>query len=343
MSEQTRKMKIISVIIVGVLLNYLGIIPTFRLQAQQISENNKIIKFDDTRKVNWDNEFKLVKIKSGVDQNVQKAYFYKSKTKEKKPLIVSLHSWSGDYTQQDSLAEFCRTNDINYIHPDFRGPSNTPQSCGSSLVVSDINDAIDFAIENAHVDVDKISIIGASGGGYATLCCFMKLERKIHKFSAWVPITDLIAWHHQSTIRKNKYAKDILDCIGKGAKGDLDEEEAKQRSPIFLSTPLSRVRQTKLFIYTGIYDGIQGSVPITHSINFYNKLLRDLSEKNPSKYVSDSEKLELLEFRKPLGEFGYVSDRRICLQKETKNIKLTVFEGGHEMLTRYAFHEIFND
>ena len=343
MSEQTRKMKIISIIIVGVFLNNLGIIPTFRLQAQQISENNKIIKFDDTRKANWDNEFNLVKIKSDVDQNVQKAYFYKSKSKREKPLIVSLHSWSGDYTQQDSLAEFCRINDINYIHPDFRGPNNTFQSCGSSLVVSDINDAIDFAIENANVDTDKISIIGASGGGYATLCCFMNLERKIYRFSAWVPITDLIAWHHQSTIRKNKYAKDILDCIGKGIKGGLDEEEAKKRSPIFLPTPLSRVSQTKLFIYTGIYDGIQGSVPITHSINFYNKLLRDLSEKNFSKYVSDSEKLELLEFRKPIGEFGNIADRRVCLKKETKNIKLIDFEGGHEMLTKYAFQEILND
>lgn len=152
-------------------LNNLGIIPTFRLQAQQISKNNKIIKVDDTRKVNWNNEFKLVKIKSSVDQNVQKAYFYKSKSKEKKPLVVSLRSWSGDYTQQDSLAEFCRINDINYIHPDFRGSNNTPRSCGSNLAVSDINDAI----ENANVDADKISIIGTSGGGYATLCCLMNL------------------------------------------------------------------------------------------------------------------------------------------------------------------------
>ncbi|MGI6571855.1 MAG: alpha/beta hydrolase family protein [Fermentimonas sp.] len=336
-------MRIISIIVVAVLLKNLGIISNFHLQAQQISGDDKVVKFDDTRKVNWDNEFELVQIKSSEDQNVQKAYFYKSKSKEKMPLLVSLHSWSGDYAQQDSLAEFCRINDINYIHPDFRGPNNTPQSCGSSFVVSDINDAIDFVIENANVDTDKISVIGSSGGGYATLCCFMNLERKIHKFSAWVPITDLIAWYHESTIRKNKYAKDILDCIGKSEKGDLDEEEAKKRSPIFLPTPLSRVPQTKLFIYTGIYDGIQGSVPITHSINFYNKLLRDLSEKNFSKYVSDSEKLELLEFRKPIGEFGYIANRRVCLQKETKNIKLTIFEGGHEMLTEYAFHEILND
>jgi dienelactone hydrolase len=334
-------MKTSQIIVVSVLINTL--IPNLPLQAQQISEDNKVIIFDDTRKFNWGSDFKLVDIKSSKDQNVQKAYFYKSKSKEKKPLLVSLHSWSGDYTQQDSLAEFCRINDINYIHPDFRGPNNTPQSCCSNLVVSDIDDAIDFAIANANVDTDKISIIGASGGGYATLCCFMNLKRKIYKFSAWVPITDLIAWYGQSTIRKNKYAKDIIDCVGKGVTKILNEEEAKKRSPIFLSTPLSKIYQTKLSIYTGIYDGIQGSVPITHSINFYNKLLSDLSEKNLSKYVSESEKLELLEFRKPLGELGYIADRRVCLQKETRNIKLTIFEGGHEMLTKYAFHEIYED
>lgn len=313
----------------------------FNLNAQQLNQTDSIIKFDDTRKSIWPKEFSLVEIQSSIDNNIQRAYFYKSESREKKPLIVSLHTWSGDYAQRDSIAELCRVNDINYIHPDFRGPNHSKQACCSDLVISDISDAIDYAIMHANVDTTRISIIGVSGGGYATLCCFMKLKRRIHQFAAWAAITDLIAWHNESEIRGNKYAQDILDCTC--SSNQLDEINAKQRSPFYFDTPLSKLEETKLSIYAGIYDGIQGSVPITHSINFYNKLLEDLSEKNPDNYISDSEKLKLLELRKPLGKFGSIGGRKIFLQKKIGNITMTIFEGGHEMLTKYTFEEVCKD
>lgn len=306
-------------------------------QAQQPS-NDKVVKFDDTRKHKWCNELNKVSICSSVDSNIQSAYFYKSRSKKKRPLIVSLHTWSGNYAQKDNIADLCRKNDINYIHPDFRGPNNSFQACCSDLVISDINDAIDYAIQHSNVDTTNISIIGVSGGGYATLCCYLKLERKIKRFSAWVPITDLVAWYNESTIRKNKYAADIMRCTG--SVGELDEQEAQKRSPLYNETPLHLINDRELFIYAGVYDGIQGSVPITHSINFYNKLLRDLSVKDSSKYVSDLEKLHLLEFRKPLGDYGNIGDRKVFLAKEHEKINLKIFEGGHEMLFDYAFNEI---
>jgi hypothetical protein len=76
---------------------------------------------------------------------------------------------------------------------------------------------------------------------------------------------------------------------------------------------------------------------------FYNKLLSDLSVTDSSKYVSDREKLELLEFRKPLGDFGKISDREVCLIKKYKNLKLVIFMGSHEMLTEFAFNELLVD
>lgn len=79
------------------------------------------IKFDDTRQTEWNKEFELVEIKSSKDNSLQKSCFYKSKSNEPKALIVSLHSWSGDYSQNDGLAEICKQKDLNYIHPDFRG------------------------------------------------------------------------------------------------------------------------------------------------------------------------------------------------------------------------------
>jgi len=299
------------------------------------------VKFDDTRKANWDNEFKVVEIKSKLDDNIQKAYFYKSKSKNPKPLIVSLHTWSGYYSQNDGLASICKQKDLNYIHPDFRGANWTKNACCSELALSDIDDAITYAIKNSNIDTTKIYVIGTSGGGYATLSTFMKSKHKIKKFSAWASITDLTAWYNESRIRKSKYAENILDCTD--SKNGLNIENAKQKSPLYWDSPTKKLQSSKLFIYAGVYDGIQGSVPITHSINFYNKLLSDMKVSDSLNYVSITEKLNLLEKREPLGEFGNIADRKICLKKEFGNVRLIIFEGNHEMLTEFALNELLEE
>ena len=69
------------------------------------------IKFDDTRQAKWSKDFEIVEIKSSKDNSLQKSYFYKSKSNEPKPLIVSLHTWSGYYNQNDDLAEICKQKD----------------------------------------------------------------------------------------------------------------------------------------------------------------------------------------------------------------------------------------
>jgi hypothetical protein len=171
------------------------------------------------------------------------------------------------------------------------------------------------------------------------MASFMKLKHRVKKFSAWAGISDLVAWYNESRMMNNKYFNDILACTG-SANGLLNEPVARERSPLFMETPKHKVSDTQLFIYTGIYDGIQGSVPITQSINFYNKLLKDLSVKDPSVYVSDREKLQLLEYRKPLGDYGEIGGRKVCLEKKYGNIKLAVFTGNHEMLPEYALDEL---
>jgi predicted peptidase len=131
--------------------------------------DNSFTAFDDTRQTTWDSDFKVVDVKSTVDHSIQKAYFYKSKSSAPKPLVVSLHSWSGTYEQKDELAAFSKTKDLNYIHPDFRGVNWTKDACCSDLALADIDDAIDYAIKNSNVDLSRIYVIGSSGGGYATL------------------------------------------------------------------------------------------------------------------------------------------------------------------------------
>ena len=299
------------------------------------------LKFDDTRALVWGKDFKIVEIKSSKDNSFQKSYFFHSTSDKPRPLIVSLHTWSGYYNQNDDLAEMCKQKNLNYIHPDFRGANLTINACVSELALTDIDDAITYAIENSNVDTSKIFVVGVSGGGYATLSTFMKSKHNIRKFSAWASISDLTAWYKESLIRGNNYARNILDCTGSG--DVLNIESAKQKSPIYWNTPNEKLKSSELSIYAGIYDGIQGSVPITHSINFYNKLLTDMSVSDTLQYVSLSEKLNLLEKRETLGEFGTIASRKIFLRKEFENISLTIFEGNHEMLTEFALNELLED
>ncbi len=294
-------------------------------------EQESSVSFDDTSLKVWDPEFKVVSIKSTIDGQSEKAYFYKSLSGTPRPLVVSLHTWSGDYTQTDPLALLCKARDLNYIHPDFRGPNRTASACCSELALNDIDDSIDYALAEGNVDPSRILVTGVSGGGYATLAMFMKSRHKIRKFSAWVPISDLEAWYEESVIRGNSYANDILYCTGSG-ETSLNREEAKLRSPLHWETPPGRLNESELSIHAGVYDGLQGSVPITHSINFYNKILADLYPESSECAVTAREKACLLEFRKPLGQFGTIGDRQICLEKCNEHLRLLIFAGNHEML-----------
>lgn len=169
----------------------------------------------------------------------------------------------------------------------------------------------------------------------------MKSKHHIKKFSAWASMTDLIAWYNESKIRNNTNSDDILNCTN--SKGQLNIENTKQKSPMYWNTPIEKLKVSKVSIYAGVFDGIQGSVPITHSINMYNKILTDLSVLDTLKYVSITEKLKLIEFRKPLGDYEHIGGRKVYLKKEFKNISLVIFEGEHEMLTEFALNDLIDE
>ncbi len=301
-------------------------------------------KWDNTAKSNWSAPFEHVGIPSTKDGAIQNAIFYKSKSLERKPLIVSLHTWSGDYTQKDPLAKEILARDWNYIHPDFRGTNNQPEAMGSGLVISDIADAVQYALRHTDSDPEEVHIIGVSGGGYATLLAYMTLDYPVKSFSAWAPISDIEAWYWESLGRKQKYAQDILQAVSK--ESSFDQAEALRRSPISLDYPIEKRKNSKLYLYEGVHDGYEGSVPITHAINMYNRLVGELkygfsdANKILSKAVSDpdlvaeSKIISLITKRlnpkrtKKQSLYG----RDIHLFREFQNIQLTLFEGGHEQL-----------
>ncbi len=303
-----------------------------------VAQDNPI--WDDVKSKDWPLACKEVSILSSVDQTEQRAYFYKSKSEKPQPLIVSLHTWSGGYDQKDTLSWQCIRQDYNYIHPDFRGPNNTYEACGSPLVLSDIEDAIDYAIKHANVDRNEIHITGVSGGGYATLLAYMKIKHRIKSFSAWVPISNLIDWYHESEGRRNKYSRDIA-LVTTGVEfgtGDyyIDEPEAKKRSPIFMKTPIAQRTNSKLNIYAGVHDGYTGSVPITHSLNFYNKIVMEIDREETDALIPDQALINLLTYRGGT-VLGTIGGRDIYYKKSYKRmLEVTIFDGGHERLDDIA-------
>lgn len=303
-------------------------------------------EWDDTSKGHWSPAFEKVSFPSTADGNIQNAYIYKSRSKTPKPLIVCLHTWSGNYTQKDPMAKEILSRDWNYIHPDFRGPNNTPQAMGSSLVISDIEDAIRYALENTNSNPDEVHIIGVSGGGYATLLAYMNIQYPVKSFSAWAPISDIKAWYWESVGRQQKYAGDIFKATSSDS--IFNKEEALKRSPIAQKYPKERRKDAKLFIYEGIHDGYTGSVPMTHSIHMYNRLVGELKYNTTNSdnimsqastdpdLVSEKEIISLVtkrinpEYDKSQSLFG----RSIHLFRKFGNIQLTIFEGKHEQISQ---------
>ncbi len=297
--------------------------------------------WDDTSRPDWPEVFEDVEIPSTTDGKIQKAYFYATNHQKPQPLIVSLHTWSNNYQQKDPLIREILEKDYNYIRPNFRGPNNTPEACGSPLVTSDIDDAIAYAIEKGNVDLNNIHVIGVSGGGHATLLSFMQSEHDIRTFSAWVPISDLTKWYYESIGRDRKYANDIaLATTGKDWK--MDVQEAQKRSPLYMSTPFEKRINSKLYIYAGIHDGYEGSVPITHSLEMYNKVVGDYNPSAANAIISRESIHQMVTGRfVPGKKKEKIADRDIHCKKQFEGkIQIVIFEGGHEMLPEAALNHV---
>ena len=96
-------------------------------------------------------------------------------------------------------------------------------------------------------------------------------------------------------------------------------------------------------IFAGIRDGHNGAVvPISQSINFYNKILGDYNEKDITKYVSNENEKTMLNTQTfPVPDTSRkLANRLIYYQSSSKKTMLTIFEGGHELLSRQALEYI---
>ena len=222
------------------------------------------------------------------------------------------------------------------MKPYAGAPQRTPAGCCSEQAIAGVDAAIAWAIQRTKADASQVHLVGVSGGGYVALCQLLRGAQPLRSVQAWAPITDLARWHAQTSARGLPYARDIEACSGSA--GALDAEEARRRSPLHMQVPAERVVATRVHLYAGIRDGHQGSVPISHSLLFYDRLLP--ADSPGFARVTAREMLALLDDPAALAGPDVVGDRGVILERDHAGVSLVIFEGGHETLPGAALQAV---
>lgn len=289
-------------------------------------------------KAGWPQAVVKIKIQSSLDGTRQDALMYRANGEKRRPLLVGLHTWSGDYLQAGGevvYARWCQENNWHFIHPNFRGPNRTPQALGSELAVQDVLDAVNLMKKEAHVDPDRVYLIGVSGGGHAALLLAGRAPKIWAGVSAWCPISDVEKWWRTHAFpggkyQPGRYAKDIEKAIG----GRPDERKefsdaCRRRSPL---TYLGQAAGVHLDINHGIHDGRKGSVPFTHSIEAFNMLAKATDKISQRSAEAFYQRLKLPPDMKRAPKDESYATRQPVFRTVSGNCRLTIFQGGHEIV-----------
>jgi pimeloyl-ACP methyl ester carboxylesterase len=281
----------------------------------------------------WPTKVVPIEYKSTADNTLQPALFYKPDVNNPSPLLVALHTWSGDYRQYTSIpyAEWCIKNKWVFIHPNFRGPNNKPEATGSDMVIQDILSAVEYTRNNSNIDPNRIYLVGVSGGGYTALVVSAKHPDIWAGVSVWASITDLSAWYFQSKQLHPQYADDIVKSLegipGYSTKVNL---AYRNRSPI---TYLATATFVPIDINAGINDGHTGSVPISHSLLAFNALAAPenrLSEEDIGYFVEHAKvPTHLID---PLLSDTSYGKKAPLFRRQSQNARITIFNGNHEII-----------
>ena len=279
---------------------------------------------------------------SALDQSMQPAAIWAAEGDEPRPLVVSLHTWSFGMNPVGMFyIEECKKRNWHCIYPHFRGPNWTPEACGSDLVVSDLTSAVQYMKEHYAVDEKRVFLAGGSGGGHAALLMAGRNPELWSAVSAWCPISDLTEWYKQVNKKKNNpdvvsYDNHIAEaCGGDPTTCPQAAAEAEHRSPL---TWLKNAKDKLIIdIGTGIHDGHTGSVPVSHAILAYNELANpeDRISQEDIDYMVEKEAVPAhLLFE---GEDPAYCTYKVLLRRTSGMVRLTLFEGGHNILVGTSF------
>lgn len=203
-------------------------------------------------------------IESSLDGTMQPSLFFRYEGAEKRPLLVSLHTWSFNRTSLvKTMLPLAERLEFNLLLPEFRGPNlarnpNCTKACASVFAMQDIKDAIDHLVKNDEIDKDNVFLLGQSGGGHMALMVAGYCPEYFKAIGAYVPITDLSKWTEQNEI----YRPRVIACCTES------REEMLKRSPV---TYIDNIARANLKIFHGKYDPV---VHVSHSIDFYIELIK---------------------------------------------------------------------
>ncbi|MGI6098723.1 MAG: alpha/beta hydrolase family protein [Kiritimatiellia bacterium] len=287
----------------------------------------------------WPAEIRAVEFPASIDNTRQPMLAYTPATKGKRPLLIGLHTWSGDYRQAGTeviYAQWCMAHDWHFIHPDFRGQNSTADACGSEKVVQDIIDAVAYMAKHYEIDPDRVYLAGQSGGGHAALLMAGRAPHLWAGVSAWVPISDIREWWKQKDAGQYPfYARNIESAVGgRPDQSGTAAQECVRRSP---NTYLGRAAGVNMDINAGVTDGHDGgSVPFTHALYAFNHIVpeRDRIEEPFIEAFYERQKLpDGVPLADPDPLYG---QKRVLFRKVSNNTRVTIFQGGHEIIHNAA-------
>jgi poly(3-hydroxybutyrate) depolymerase len=249
------------------------------------------------------------------------------------PVVVALHSWSATLEQRYAgLETAVGERGWIYLFPNFRGMNDKPEACASDLAVRDVIDALDWVIRHYPVDQERVYVTGFSGGGLMTLVTAARFPHRWTAASAWVPLSDLRAWY-------DFHARDQFGEMSRACFGGAPAENPTVATTMAHRSPLHRMNAAKdlaIDIAAGRFDGHDGApVPVWHSLATFNEIARALGTAEIT-----AQEIAELSRHEPRLERPQASDRvtdssfgrQIFLRRHAGRSRVTIFDGGHEML-----------
>lgn len=259
------------------------------------------------------------------------------------PLLVVLHSFSYGYTQHDAIpfAQWASDQGWGMVHPDFGGRFSEPESNGSPQAVADVIDAVDWALDEADLDADRVYAVGFSGGGQMTLLTASQHPSRFAGIVSFVPVYDVVDWFRYALEDGVPlYAYDIESSCG----GDLRTDPAarrdcRQRSP---SAHIDGLADADVPVYVahGIDDAV---VPPSSSARAFNALVdrEDRLGRSELRALEDQELPSSMEGEvEPVHHFGD-QDPDVVFARRSGDTTLVLFEGEHVFVVNPTLRWIF--
>jgi dipeptidyl aminopeptidase/acylaminoacyl peptidase len=271
-----------------------------------------------------------IAVRNTIDGTAEPVWFLPNPGPEPAPLLVHLHSWSARLGEA-SLARECAKRGWTFLSPNFRGPNNRPEACGSRLAIQDVLDAVVHARSTTRVDPRRIYLVGGSGGGHMALMMAQAAPELWAGVSAWVPIVDLAAWHAFSQQKGSVYHKMLEQSCGGPPGTPATDPEYRARSPLFR---LARAAGVPIDLQAGIRDGHEGSVPVSHALRAFNALAE--ANGHPARALRAAE-IDFITTQARLPDSLGAENvdepgrkRAVLLRRSAGPVRLTIFDGAHE-------------